>query len=521
MRTKMLLLASALLLASCGASNPETPSTGNQPGESSSLVPSEHSEATLTGIELTNAPDKTAYKEGETFDPEGMVISAVYSDSSKKAITDYAIENKALTKGVDSILVSYQGFSVSVPISVRYTLLVVHAGENSLNLYSDHTTVFMEGTDYETIIPFEILSSGDIKFNVPSQIAGMLSMSFARKGGKALIYVHQSYGGDAVYEASLIEYNEAFDLTRSAVYQETVETSSLVIYDTLEAVLTLDGVAKEGKVTYEEGESKNAFAFVDKDGNKTEATTGAYDNIFTLAEVFVLTDSLVRDIFGYTIAHFENDVIGLYFYADGGLGIVLKDTPVTELPYNYNTWKYDNSDLLNPKLTLGSAIPAAYGGPSFVAEYDADEDVMTITVSRGGNDYAIAIDGTQLDKALGDYVEVAVLYTLTATEAKRGNDVIDASNFALLITEKAVELSLYSSYTQSYNTLATGAWQFSQENGFGFALTGEYVKNGFAHGGFNGTDQLSVTIELTIQSASEVTFTLTAEEYPAFAAALA
>ena len=521
MKTQLLLFASALLLASCASSAPAASSSLESKDSDASVSEPIKSEVRLTGIELTKAPNKVAYKEGETFDPEGMVISAVYSDSTKKEITDYVIENKALAKGIDAISVSYQGFQVSVPITVRYTLLVLMAGEdNFLNLYSDHTTVFMEGSDYETIVPFEVLASGDIRFNVPSAIAGMLTMSFARKGGKALVFVHQSYGGDSVFEASLIEYNEAFGLERVVAYQETSGTSSFVIYDTLEAVLTLDGQAKEGKVTYEEG-SKNAFAFVDKDGNKTEATTGNYDNVFTLAETFVLTDSLVRELFGFTIASFQNEKVGLYFYADGSLGVVLKETPVVELPYTVNFWKYDNSDLMNLNLTLSSMVPAAYGGPSFVCEYDQEEDVVNVTITRGEANYAIAIDGTALDRVLGDYAEIAVLYTLTATEAKRGNDPIDASNFSLFITEKAIELSMYSAYTESYNTLASGAWQFNQESGFGFALTGEYVKNGFAHGGFNGVDQLSVTIELTIQSASEVTFTVDAAEYSALAAALA
>ena len=40
----------------------------------------------FTGLEITEMPLKTEYIEGETFDPAGMVVSAVYSDGTKEVI---------------------------------------------------------------------------------------------------------------------------------------------------------------------------------------------------------------------------------------------------------------------------------------------------------------------------------------------------------------------------------------------------------------------------------------------------
>lgn len=64
---------------------------------------------TLTKIEVTAAPSKTTYIEGETFDPAGMVVTAVYSDSSAKEIAvGYTFTpSTALTTGDTQITVSY------------------------------------------------------------------------------------------------------------------------------------------------------------------------------------------------------------------------------------------------------------------------------------------------------------------------------------------------------------------------------------------------------------------------------
>ena len=45
-----------------------------------------YSAATLTSIAITTNPTRTAYYEGEIFDPDGMVVTATYSDSSSKAV---------------------------------------------------------------------------------------------------------------------------------------------------------------------------------------------------------------------------------------------------------------------------------------------------------------------------------------------------------------------------------------------------------------------------------------------------
>ena len=75
----------------------------------------------LTGISIKTNPSKTNYTEGENFDPSGMVIKANYSDNSSRdlAISDLTITNATnLVYGQTSVKVSYNGFTIDVPITV-------------------------------------------------------------------------------------------------------------------------------------------------------------------------------------------------------------------------------------------------------------------------------------------------------------------------------------------------------------------------------------------------------------------
>lgn len=63
---------------------------------------------TLSSISITTPPSKTAYKEGETFDKSGMVVTATYSDGSKKAVTGYSYSpTSALRTSDTAVRVTY------------------------------------------------------------------------------------------------------------------------------------------------------------------------------------------------------------------------------------------------------------------------------------------------------------------------------------------------------------------------------------------------------------------------------
>lgn len=73
----------------------------------------------LDKIEVTTAPAKTEYFEGQKFDPEGMVVTATYGDESTAVITDYTYEPAGELKATDTqITISYKGKTVTQAITV-------------------------------------------------------------------------------------------------------------------------------------------------------------------------------------------------------------------------------------------------------------------------------------------------------------------------------------------------------------------------------------------------------------------
>ena len=88
---------------------------------------------TLTGISIINAPYKTSYTEGETFDRQGMNVQAHYSDNSSSAIGNYSVNpSGGLRVGMSYVTISYsengttktatQGISVKARPANTYTI---------------------------------------------------------------------------------------------------------------------------------------------------------------------------------------------------------------------------------------------------------------------------------------------------------------------------------------------------------------------------------------------------------------
>ena len=88
------------------------------------LTKSDSAPVTLSKIEVTTAPSKTVYTEGESFNKAGMVVKATYSDGSSKTVTSYTYSpTGALAAGVNQITISYEEGGVqkttTTPITVN------------------------------------------------------------------------------------------------------------------------------------------------------------------------------------------------------------------------------------------------------------------------------------------------------------------------------------------------------------------------------------------------------------------
>ena len=106
-----------------------------------------------TGIEVTSMPSKVSYAVGETFNPAGMIISAVYDNGMKVATTSYSYSpNGPLTADVEYITISSGSFSATQAITVG------GEAQDSLSELLTNQTFVLTGTlgqyDYELTMDF-------------------------------------------------------------------------------------------------------------------------------------------------------------------------------------------------------------------------------------------------------------------------------------------------------------------------------------------------------------------------------
>lgn len=73
----------------------------------------------VTELKIKTPPIKTEYKEGESFDKNGMEVEATYKDGTKKIITDYIIKDGNNLKTTQTeVTIEYDGKTIKQPITV-------------------------------------------------------------------------------------------------------------------------------------------------------------------------------------------------------------------------------------------------------------------------------------------------------------------------------------------------------------------------------------------------------------------
>ena len=70
-------------------------------------TPDRAGEVALTGIEITTPPDQIIYEDGESFNEDGMVVTAYYSDGRSKEVTDYSVDPETISEDTTEVTISY------------------------------------------------------------------------------------------------------------------------------------------------------------------------------------------------------------------------------------------------------------------------------------------------------------------------------------------------------------------------------------------------------------------------------
>lgn len=83
-------------------------------------------EKVLTAIKVTNSPSKMTYKYLEKFDPNGMIVTATYSDGSSSPVTGYTYPTTQFTTlGDKTIELSYTYEGVEKTTSLQVTVVAI------------------------------------------------------------------------------------------------------------------------------------------------------------------------------------------------------------------------------------------------------------------------------------------------------------------------------------------------------------------------------------------------------------
>lgn len=223
MKKRILLIPlCALMLSACGGTDPN-PNPNPGPGP---VVPTK----VLSGIEIANPPTKVNYKEGETFDPSGMVVNAIYDDQSKEVVTDYQVSNQALTPETTKVTVTYKGKTADVAITVtalpKYTVtfmanatdkikdVVYKEGEKPSCTYSVPSTA--EFT--YTFLGWSLTPNGEVLATLPNVTSNATYYAIvSKKVNRYQVKLHLNYGTSDVVITITDDYGTKYENFDDAV----------------------------------------------------------------------------------------------------------------------------------------------------------------------------------------------------------------------------------------------------------------------------------------------------------------
>ena len=535
MKTKknfaLLIACTTMLLCACGGANNNSQNGESGNGNDST---SQTQQATLDSIAITTAPTKVAYVEGESFNPAGMVVTGTYSDQSTKAITDYTYSpNGALALTDTKVVISYEGKSAEQAITVSakqaQVVMTFYAEDKSeLHFYDNNKVILMEGTDYATPIDYSVnKTTGEITFTLPAGIEGYLQLTAYAKNGKMNVS-QVSMGNEVIYSLSLKEYKALLNIPAAKTLEVSNANGSFVLYDIGTFERKVGQNKEEGEFVYTDAVEAQgdqeavpaSLVLKVKDKADESLVLNAQTNIWaTGVEDLGVADAQVKYAIGYFIGAIESEKLSLFFEDGSNVQVVVDNGSLAQFA---RTYTYDNSDLLDIKLTIADMI-VEFGGVTyayfkFTCTYDADEDVMNIKCNFSKDDDTkfaeVSISGTDLDDLLAAaFVETAIV-TVNASAGKNAKmeDLETAPTCELRFFKAKLEMYIINDWGMGRNEtlLASGAWQAdTTKYEVGYSLSGQYVKNSFTYGSVSFSSLNIVVDTANMSTIGQITYTLT------------
>ena len=101
----------------------------------------------LVEVKIATIPDKIRYVEGETFDPTGMVVKAIFADGSEIVVTDYTLDKTTFAFGDEKVVVTYvydgQTYNVDLLVNVEQKTIDPDTPSEDNGEKDDKTTIII------------------------------------------------------------------------------------------------------------------------------------------------------------------------------------------------------------------------------------------------------------------------------------------------------------------------------------------------------------------------------------------
>ena len=187
------------------------------------------------GINVS-APTKTSYYVGDTFNPTGMNVVAVYNDGSTKAVTNYTYPTTALTAGTTSVTISYVENGTTFTANVSITVVGKY---NGLSVTTQPTKTSY--TSAEVFDPTGMVVTASYNDGTTKAVTGYTYPTSTLTAGATSITISYTESGLTYTTTVAITVAAAFD---TGILQDfTYETNSDGTYTLTGWKGTLNGVA--------------------------------------------------------------------------------------------------------------------------------------------------------------------------------------------------------------------------------------------------------------------------------------
>lgn len=245
-------------------------------------------EVVLSEIKVTTQPTKTTYVVGEKFDKTGMVVTAVYSDKTEKAVTNYTFAPTDELGVTDKeIVVTYTEKGVTKSATVSVTVVeatpdaldapVVALGEDSISwgAVKDATAyeVYVDGTLVDTVTTTEYaldLASGSYEITVKA-IFVKGDKKVTSEASNTVNYIYNSQLGAPLLaiDNNVVTWQSVEKADKYVVYvndeeKQTITETSYTVAETDIGVYKIAVVAKDSTGKRTDSDKSNVVSYIVK-----------------------------------------------------------------------------------------------------------------------------------------------------------------------------------------------------------------------------------------------------------------